>query len=270
MYGAELALSDEPHARKQRSVTGEESMMTRGGWMITAGTAFVVLLSAARPASAQLNWTVVGVGEFDSEDVVLVLGGVSVSPGGAGWAPVAGVQVSWLQYPTINDETREIIGIVPTIGLRRGFDGGSFQFRVGYAFREANDEDDDVIVGVPPVAADVGDDGVVNTAQLDYWGNGNLNAQLIGSYNYGSEFLWSRARLTQRLFGLGSGGHLRAGGEAAYMNGEDFDAWQVGGVVGFHAGGGTIINAGVGRKFASGDGGDATYFRAEIVLTPGR
>ena len=244
--------------------------MTKRRLWTAATAALVLLISAAQPAAAQLHWTVVGVGEFDTEDVVLVLGGVSVSRGGTGWSPVAGVQVSWLQYPTINDDTREIIGIVPSIGLRNGFDGGSFQFRVGYAFREANDEDDDVLVGVPPVAADVGDDGIVNYAQLDYWGTGSLNAQLIASYNYGSEFLWSRGRLTQRLFDLGGGGHIRAGGEAAYLNGDEFDAWQVGGVVGFHAGGGTIINGGIGRKFASGNVRDATYVRAEIVLTPGR
>lgn len=235
---------------------------------ITALT--VLLLASASPADAQLNWTVVGVGEFDTEDVVLVLGGVSVSRGGEGWSPVAGVQASWLQYPTIGDETREIITVQPSVGLRRGFDGGSFQARVGYAFRSANDDDDDIDFGIPPVTADVGDDGITNSVQLDYWGRGAMNAQLIGSYNWGSEALWSRARVTQRFINLGGDGHIRAGPEAAYLHGEGYDAWQVGGVVGFHAGGGTIINGGIGRKFASGDGNDATYFRAEIVLTPGR
>ena len=81
--------------------------------------------------------------------------------------------------------------------------------------------------------------------------------------------MWSRARVTQRLFNLGGNGHVRAGGEAAYLTGEGYNAWQIGGVVGFHAGGGTIINAGVGRKLAIGEGNDATYFRAEIVLNPG-
>jgi hypothetical protein len=229
----------------------------------------VLSAASAKPAAAQLNWTVVGVGEIDTEDVVLALASVSASPGGSGWAPIAGLHASWLQYPISTTEKREIISVVPSIGIRNGFDGGSFQFRVGYAFRDANDEDDDVGVGVPPVAADIRDDGVVNAAQLDYWGNGRLSAQLIGSYNYGSEFLWSRAQLMHRIFDLSGSGHLRAGGEAAYLNGEDYDAWQVGGVVGFHAGGGTIINGAVGRKLAIGEGNDATYFRAEIVLTPG-
>jgi hypothetical protein len=244
-------------------------MKIRCGWIVAALT--VLTITTARPASAQLNWTFVGVGEFDTEDVVLVLGGFSVNPARQGWTPVGGAQVSWLQYPTVGNETREIISIVPSVGIRRGFDGGSFQFRVGYAFRSANDDDDDeVIAGPPPVFADVGDDGVTNSVAFDYWGTGNLSAQLIGSYNYGSESLWSRARVTQRLFNLSGEGHIRAGGEAAYLTGEDYNAWQVGGVVGFHAGNGLIINGGIGRKLASGEGNDATYFRAELVLTPNR
>ena len=243
-------------------------MKFKSGWVLTA--LIVLSTAAAKPAAAQLNWTFVGVGEYDTEDVVLALAGVSVSPARLGWTPVGGVQVNWLQYPINENEMRETFTILPSIGIRRGFDGGSFQFRVGYAIRDSNAEADDEVVGVPPVGADVGDDGVTNSAQLDYWGQGKLDAQLIGSYNYGSEALWSRARVTHRLFGLGSDGHIRAGGEAAYMTGEGYNAWQVGGVVGFHPGGGTIINAGIGQKLASGDGQNATYFRAELVLTPWR
>ena len=243
-------------------------MKLKSGWILAA--LLVLGTAAAKPANAQLNWTFVGVGEFDTEDVVLVLGGVSVSPARQGWTPVGGVQVNWLQYPINENEMRETFTVVPSVGIRRGFDGGSFQFRVGYAFRDSNEDDEDDVVGVPPVGADVGDDGVTNSMQLEYWGNGNLEAQLIGSYNYGSEGLWSRARLLHRLFNLGSNGHIRAGGEAAYLTGEGYNAWQVGGVVGYHPGGGTIINVGVGQKLAGGDAQDATYFRAELVLTPWR
>jgi hypothetical protein len=245
-------------------------MTKRGIWAVSA-IAAVALLGAAKPAHAQLGFTVIGVGEFDTDDVVLVLGGVSVSPMRLGWSPVAGVQASWLQYPTGlgGEDTRSIITVVPSVGIKNSFGTGTAQFRVGYAFRDANDDDDDLI-GRPIVAADVGDDGITNSAQLDYWGNGDIGAQLIGSYNYGSEAFWGRGRLTKRIFSLSGDGHVRAGGEAAYLNGEDYSAWQVGGIVGFHAGGGTIINVGAGQKLASGDGKDATYFRAEIVLTPGR
>jgi hypothetical protein len=234
-------------------------------------TALIVLATAtAKPADAQLSWTVIGVGEFDTEDVALVLGGISVSPAGQGWKPVAGLHASWLQYPIGSNDTREVITVHPTVGVRRGFDGGSFQFRVGYAFRDANDDDDEIVSGIPPVAADIGDDGITNSTQLEYWGDGSWEAQLIGSYNYGSESLWSRARLMRRLFGMGDRGQIKAGGEAAYLTGEDYNAWQVGGVAGLHFGGGTIINLGIGQKLAGGNAPDATYFRAELVLTPGR
>jgi hypothetical protein len=247
-------------------------MTRRGVWTVTAFTALGLITTATQPAQAQLNWTIVGVGEFDTEDVVLVLGGLSVSRGGEGWSPSAGVTVSWLQYPTasVADETREIISVVPSIGFRNGFNGGSIGFRVGYAFRDASDDDPLFDDPVPPVAADVGDDGIVNSAQIDYWGDGRLGAQAIASYNYGSESLWARGRLTYPVFGLSDGGQVRLGGEAAYLTGEGYDAWQVGGVVGFNPGRGVIINGGIGRKLAFDDGKDATYFRAELVLMPGR
>jgi hypothetical protein len=247
-------------------------MTTRGLLTATACTALALLTTTAKPAAAQLHWTVVGVGEFDTDDAVLVLGGVSVGPAGSGWSPVFGATVAWLEYPlhNNNNETREIIRFVPSVGIRNGFSGGSYQFRVGYAFRDANDEDGDEITGVPPIAADVGDDGITNSVLIDYWGTGKLNAQLIGTYSYGSESLWSRARVTQRVIGLSGDGHIRAGVETAYLTGEDYNAWQVGGVVGFQADNGTIINGSIGQKLASGDADNATYFRAEIVLVPWR
>src|SRR5688500_9462683 len=118
-------------------------MTKRGIWAVSA-IAAVAFLGAAKPAQAQLSWTVIGLGEFDTDDVVLVLGGVSVSPSRLGWAPVAGVQASWLQYPTGADgeDTRSIITVVPSVGVKNSFGTGTFQFRVGYAFRDANDDND--------------------------------------------------------------------------------------------------------------------------------
>lgn len=225
----------------------------------------LVLLAASQaPAHAQLAWTAYGVGEFDTSDVIFLLGGVSVAPARSGWVPVAGVSASWLQYPTgslVGEDTRNITTITPTLGIANNFNGGSFQVRVGYAFA-SGDEDE----GAPIVAGEVGQDGVVTAAQLDYWGNGGWGAQAIGSYNFGAGAFWGRGRLTQRVLGLGNDGHIRIGGEVAYMTHNDYNATQVGGVLGFHPGRTAILTAGVGRKFADGD--DATYFRLEVVLIP--
>lgn len=240
-------------------------MIKRASWLVVAATVLATL-GTTRQAHAQLAWTAYGVGEFDTGDVVLVLGGVSVAPTRAGWTPIAGLSASWLQYPvnTITDETRSVTTITPSIGIANNFEGGSAQFRVGYAF---SDSEDDIIA--PVVGPDAGKDGIVNIAQVDYWGNGNLGAQAIASYNYAAESIWTRGRLTHRIFGLGDDGHIRAGGEVAYNHSEGYSATQVGGVLGFHPGRGAILTAGVGRKL-SDDTEDATYFRFELVLTPGR
>ena len=231
--------------------------------------AFLALCSAlavagsAQNADAQLGWTVYGVGEFDTSDVVLVLGGVSVSPARQGWVPVAGISASWLQYPTgavTGDENQSVTTVMPSIGVANNFNGGSFQLRAGYAFADGED------LAFPVVAADVGRDGAVGIAQLDYWGTGALGAQAIASYNFGGESFWGRGRLTYRIMSLGNNGDLRIGPEVAYLNSDEYSATQVGGVVGFNPGGGTFLTGGVGRKLTD-DGEDATYFRFEIVLT---
>ncbi|MEX2280865.1 MAG: hypothetical protein WEE89_00075 [Gemmatimonadota bacterium] len=221
--------------------------------------AISIFMIDARPAQAQWGWTFYSVGEFDTNDVVFALAGISIAPQRMGWVPVAGIQAYWLRFP-IGTSDQSVISVLPSVGLGRNFDGGAFQVRVGYNF---SNED----IRAANVTADVGD-GVVNTAQLDYWGTGGLGAQGIMSYNYGSESLWARGRVTTRLTDYGSAGQIRIGGEVAYLDGNGFSSVQPGVIVGFHPSAGTIINAGVGKRF--NDGEDATYFKVELVLTPGR
>jgi hypothetical protein len=222
------------------------------------------LAASAQTAHAQLGWTVYGVGEFDTSDVVLVLGGVSVGPARQGWVPVVGVSASWLQYPSgalVGDDNVNVTTIMPSIGIANNFNGGSAQLRAGYAFADGDD------VVAPVVAADVGRDGAVGIAQVDYWGTGKLGAQAIASYNFGGEAFWGRGRLTYRIMSLGNSGDLRIGPEVAFLESDEYTATQVGGVLGFNAGAGTLLTGGIGRKLTD-DGEDATYFRFEIVLTP--
>jgi hypothetical protein len=237
--------------------------MRRFTWISHFLCACALIASTTSDAKAQLGFTVYGVGEFDTSDVIFVLGGVSVSPGGLGWKPVAGVSASWLQFPfgLLDDDTDEVITITPTVGLANNFGTGEFQARVGYAFSDGDD------VPAPVVTGAAGEDGVVTLAQLDYWGNGGWGAQAIGSYNFGGESLWARGRVTQRIASLSGDGQIRLGAEVALLNDDFYDAVQVGGVIGFHPGRGAIINGGIGRKLTD-DGEDATYFRAEIVLFP--
>ncbi|MGQ0560893.1 MAG: hypothetical protein ACT443_03350 [Gemmatimonadota bacterium] len=241
--------------------------MIRRAYVAAALAAALLLAGRTTPAHAQLGWTFVGVGEFDTDDVILVLGGVSVSPQRRGWSPVGGVSAFYLQFPIgpqNGDDTRNITAVVPSVGIKNNFGSGAFQLRVGYSFR-SSDRDDDTDT-IPAFAAEVGEDGVVNTAQVDYWGSGAWNAQAIATYNYGSEAFWGRGRLARRLFGFGDDGAVSLGAEAAYLDSDNYAATKLGGLVMFNPGRGTLLNAAVGRKLGRDDFSDATYFTFELVL----
>lgn len=217
---------------------------------ILAATA---ILLAPTVASAQWNTTAVGVAEVDTENTLLLLAGLSASPGGAGLAPLVGLQASYLTFDAI--DRVNVFTARPYVGVRSGYTGGSAYGTVGYAF--SNREDD-----VGAVAADRGE-GVVVSGGLDHWGTGGpLGYQLLGSYNFGSESYWTRGRVTTRL---GQSSRTRIGGEVALLGGDGYEAWQPGVVLEFHNGAGRILGLGAGAKLYDG-GDDAFYFRVEGVL----
>jgi hypothetical protein len=103
----------------------------------------------------------------------------------------------------------------------------------------------------------------------DYWGTGtSFGYQLLGSYNFGSDALWSRARGTVPLQ-IRDNGQTRIGAEVAFLSGSDYTAWQPGALLEFRNAGGSIFGLGAGWKFFEG-GEDAVYFKAEFVLPLGR
>jgi hypothetical protein len=241
-------------------------MIRRAAFAAAIATAFF-FSGSVTPAHAQLGVTVVGVGEFDTEDTYLVLGGVGVSPRGEGWTWVASVSAYWLQYPIfggVNDATRSVTAITPSVGIKNNFGSGSASFRVGYSFKA--DDDDDIDINGERAFAEGAGDGITNTAQVDYWGSGSVSAQGIATYHYGSESFWGRGRLAKRLFSVGAGS-ISLGAEAAYLDSEGYSATKVGGLAMFNAGPGTQLNAAIGRKLPN-SGPDATYFTFELVLYP--
>ena len=228
--------------------------------------ALLALLGVARPADAPLGFTVYGTGEFDTDDAVLVLGGVNVAPRRTGWSPMAGVEAWWLQFEAAPDDTRNITAITPSVGLQHMSATSLKLVRVGYSF-----QDTDVLANTG-VFADVGGDGVVVGGQLEYWGTGALSAQALATHNFGSETFWARGRVLFRVFNIGDTA-FRVGPEAAYINSNDFDAAAIGGALGFNPGRGVALTARVGRKIAplenrETQADDATYFGFEIALFP--
>lgn len=218
------------------------------------------LFALAKPASAQWGVTGIGVAEYDTQETLLLLAGVSATPGTPGWSPLIGLQTYWLRYE-LPLETKSIVSVRPYAGLQNSFPGGALSFTAGYAF-VSDDE------SARPIGSSVADnqDGFVLSSALDHWGTGGpLGYQLLASYNFGGESFWGRGRVTSRVSQLASGGQVRVGGEVAYAKAGDFSMTQPGLVAEWHNGRGFILGFGVGRKLIA-DADDATFFRVETVL----
>lgn len=226
---------------------------------LAAGVMASLFSVAARPLAAQWSATGVGVAEYDTQETLLLLGGVSAGPGGPGWSPLVGVQSYYLTYKLPGD-TKSVFSVRPYVGVRNNFGPGSLAFTAGYAFVS-----DDT---APVVGTGVTDsrDGVVVSSALDYWGTGGpLGYQLLASYSFGGESFWGRGRVTTRVRELAGGGQFRVGGEVAYATSGSFNMIQPGLVAEWHNGSGFILGAGIGRKLIK-DGDDATFFRLETVV----
>ena len=224
------------------------------------GASALALLALAMPlagASAQWSATAIGVAEYDTDETLLILGGISAGPSGMGWSPRIGVQAYHLGFG--QNARTSVVVVKPYVGVRNSFSGGSASINVGYAFSNKDFE-------APVIASETGD-GVVLSGGWDHWGTGGpFGYQFLGSYNFGTESIWLRARGSQRMSQRPSGGQTRLGAEVAYLSDNSgFSAIQPGVVFEMHSGSGSILGLGAGMKFFEG-GGDAVYFKVEGVL----
>ena len=225
----------------------------------------VIFTPSARAQLRPLGWTVYGTGEYDTDEVGLVLGGVSFAPKKLGLVPMAGVEGYFLRYDTgvgfVNNR-----GVQPYLGLQNNFGTGLVAARVGYQF-ESNSA---VLVSPAPIA--VGE-GVVATGQLESWGTGKeLGGQALATFNFGSKTLWTRGRVDMPLIQRNPGA-LRLGLEAAYLNtGEsdtgidiNYETASVGPVLIWQTGHGINLGFAAGRRFIDSD---AVYFRIDLAMFP--
>lgn len=223
--------------------------------VVMAGLVSVV---GARPVSAQWQASSYGVVEYDTEQTLLLLAGLSAGPGGRGLAPRVGVQAYHLSYDGSPGRTT-VVTVRPWVGLRNSYEGGSVNASVGYAF---SNKDEAFTTGA--FVPDRGD-GVVLSGGWDFWGTGGpIGYQLLGSYNLGTESLWTRGQVTTRLRQMNPG-QTRVGVEVAYLAGKGYSGVQPGAIIQFHNGAGRILGLGAGMKFFEG-GGDAVYFKVELGL----
>jgi hypothetical protein len=247
----------------QTEVEGISDMQRIHRTIITSAAVLAFVGITAQPADAQWHATSFGVVEYDTNETLLLLGGVNFGPGGAGIRPVFNVLGYRLNYETAANVGGSVglWSFRPSAGLRGGFEGGAWQALVGYALTSA---DETVPAGV--VVPDVGtEDGVVLSGSLDWWGLGPVAAQALASYNIASEGLWTRGRLTTPIAHMATGGQVRLGGEVALLSQPGFRSVQPGGLLQWQSAGGTTFGLGVGVKL-NDEIDNATYFRAEVGL----
>lgn len=218
-------------------------------------------LSAGTAGAQRWGATAYGVAEYGTDEVALLLGGITAGPGGLGVHPRIGVQAYWL---TFNPTNRTNIFVVkPSVGLINVSHDGSIGGSVGYAFSSKD-------IAVPVSSAESGQ-GVVVSGDAEYWGPNahSLAYQALGSYNFGSSSLWTRGRVTAPLSVRANGAATRIGGEVAFLHGDNYRAWQPGVVLEFHNARNQILGLGAGAKLIQG-GDTEGYVKIEGVLPLGR
>jgi hypothetical protein len=149
--------------------------------LIALAFVFTALSSTAAQGVA-----VFGAAEGAGDNTTLFLIGANVTANGLGWRPYAGVTAYGLHYNAGGGSTNQNV-FEPNVGLSHQMTDQSLSFGVGYAFSNKNDN---FVAFVPGQTGQ----GVVGEVGWEYWGNGTRAAQLLGSYNFGNNFLWSRGR----------------------------------------------------------------------------
>jgi hypothetical protein len=172
------------------------------------------LVGVASSAGAQ---QIVGFGaaEFSGQRRSVQLLGFALSSGLPGWSPVLTVTGLHFTFPSVDPitlvtNTEDAWAIAPSLGMRYQTEVGSTGLHVGYI---AFSGETPPAGGTPVGAAD----GIFATVQADYWGRGEALGQLLATYNFGGEYLWSRAKGAVRAGGLSS--PLFVGAEAILQGG---------------------------------------------------
>src|SRR3954464_8834168 len=108
-------------------------MNSKTGRTGAAIVGLMLSLVSVKTAAAQWHETALGVGEYDTKQTVLLLGGLSASQSGLGIRPTIGVQGYWLGYDNGPGRTN-VFTVKPYVGLENNYDGGQFGGNVGYSF----------------------------------------------------------------------------------------------------------------------------------------
>lgn len=225
-----------------------------------ASIAAVLTLATASLAGAQALATfgsaeLAGFGEGSA-----LLGG-TLSTGKRGWGPIATAIVQTYRYRSGVDSHAQAYAFSPSVGLQNMMAEGSVQASVGYTF--VNTEFAGIVAG----SETGGRSGVFASAQGNYWGNGENTAQVIGSYNFKSDYYWTRGRAAHRL--APSANPVYVGAELVLQGSQDFTPsimrYQVGPTIEYRVTPDFRVGASAGYRGGNNNAPGSGYARVEFL-----
>lgn len=219
-------------------------------------TTLAAALAVAPGVSAQ-EWTAVAGGEAGGDGITVLSTTGRVHAGGSGWSPFG--NVTSFRVANEQDDTWSLI---PGAGMTYGVPTGRAAVGVGYHFQGG-------AIGTPFFGGP--GEGWVVFGEAMHWGTGELGGQALLSYNVGTEYLWSRGRVTRRSLDMGPAGQVHLGADYVYQGAFDdgripFRAHQAGPLVQWHSGQGVHLGVGGGWKRVSSLAQDTWYIGTEFVL----
>ena len=233
-----------------------------------ASVSVALTLALASPLAAQSMATFgsVEAAGFGEGSALL---GTSINAGVRGWGPVAQLVGQTYRYRSGRTASGTVThaqawAISPALGLVHSTAVGSMQGLVGYTFVKTDAPV--TIVGVEGGSKS----GVFVSGQGNYWGTGENTAQVIASYGFASEYLWSRVRAAHRLAPSATPWYL--GGEFVFQGTQETtpSAWryQVGPTIEYRMTPDFRVGASGGYRGGNNNAAGSGYARLEfLVLT---
>jgi hypothetical protein len=228
----------------------------------TRATSLVAgLLLAVAPAADAQALATFGSAELAGYGEGSALIGASLSTGRQGLGPVATLVAQTYRFRSGVNAHTQAYAVSPSLGLQYTMPTGAVQGSVGYTF--VNTEFLNVIAG-----SEVGGrSGVFVSGQGNYWGTGENTAQVIGSYNFESEYYWTRGRAAHRL--APSANPIYVGGEVVVQGSQNFTPsltrYQVGPTIEYRISPDLRVGASAGYRGGNNNFPGSGYARVEFL-----
>jgi hypothetical protein len=245
-------------------------MNFRKTWIVVTAIAGLVA-PAVLHAQSTIHPSFFGSTEFDTKGTNFYLLGTYIGfPTGGAWSPYFEADAYHLNFPA-GAKRQSLNAVNPTIGLQHNAARASVSFGVGYSFVSSNAS------GASLNTERGGESGVTASFGANSTGPGErpYQTEFLANYNFGSSYLWSRARGSVPA-GTSAAHPLRVGlelvGQGGSHNGSSTHAFSVGPFFNYQVTPQFKTGLAGGAKFYGSNGttgsGTAAYIKWEFSLSP--